>query len=189
MMETAFILSSVLLISYSLLAVFDGVFLHLYKYRLYEHKESRFEHLTHTIRAILFTGILISLFINIESNNWFIFGSILIVADIITLVIDAYVEKDSRQFMGGLPRWEYIIHLLVNGFHFAAIAVFLVIKVNFEADGITLVNNFQEGESFQSFKLIAQNLLPGAIIISFLHLLVYSPKFNYYFNKIQLKCC
>lgn len=32
--------------------------------------------------------------------------------------------KDSRAFMGGLPRWEYIVHLLGNGFHFAAIAVF-----------------------------------------------------------------
>lgn len=188
-METAFIISSVLLICYSLLAVFDGVFLHLYKYRLYEHKESRFEHLTHTVRAILFAGILISLFINIENNNLFIFGCILIAADIFTLLIDAYLEKDSRQFMGGLPRWEYIIHLLVNGFHFAAIAVFLVIKVNFDSNGITLNNNFQQTESFQTFKLIALNLLPGAIIISLLHILVYSPKFNYYFNKIQLKCC
>lgn len=51
-MEMAFIISIVLLIAYSLLALFDGVFLHLYKYRLYEHKESKFEHLTHTIRAI-----------------------------------------------------------------------------------------------------------------------------------------
>lgn len=70
-MEFAFLISSILLISYSLLAVFDGVFLHLYKYRLYQHEESRFEHLTHTIRAVLFTCILISLFINIGNNNLF----------------------------------------------------------------------------------------------------------------------
>lgn len=99
-MEIAFLISSILSISYSLLALFDGVFLHLYKYRLYQHKESRFEHLTHTIRALLFTGILISLFINIENNNLFLFGCILIVTDIITLLVDAYVEKDSRAFMG-----------------------------------------------------------------------------------------
>lgn len=128
-METAFIILIILLIAYIVLAFFDGVFLHLYKYRLYEHKESKFEHLTHTIRAILFTSILISLFINIEENRLFLLGTALVAADIITLIIDAYVEKDSRQFMGGLPRWEYIIHLLVNGFHFASIAVFLVIKI------------------------------------------------------------
>jgi hypothetical protein len=188
-MEIAFIISIVLLIAYSLLALFDGVFLHLYKYRLYEHKESKLEHLTHTIRAILFTGILISLFINIENNNLFVFGAILVVADIITLIIDAYVEKDSRTFMGGLPRWEYIIHLLVNGFHFASIAVFLVIKINLDSNGITLVNNFQQIESFHIFRTIAINLLPGAMLISLLHILVYFPKFNFYFNKLQLKCC
>ncbi|AIL45278.1 hypothetical protein BEI02_15640 [Elizabethkingia sp. HvH-WGS333] len=188
-MEIAFLISSILLISYSLLALFDGVFLHLYKYRLYQHKESRFEHLTHTIRALLFTGILISLFINIENNNLFLFGCILIVTDIITLLVDAYVEKDSRAFMGGLPRWEYIVHLLVNGFHFAAIAVFLVIKINLDSDGIRLIENFQQIENYQTFKIIAINLLPGAIIISLLHILVYSPKFNYYFKKMKLKCC
>lgn len=188
-MEIAFIISTILLIAYSLLALFDGVFLHLYKYRLYEHKESKFEHIIHTIRALLFIGILISLFINIEDNSLFLLGAVLVIADIITLIIDAYVEKDSRSFMGGLPRWEYIIHLLVNGFHFASIAVFLVIKINLDSNGITLVNNFQQIENFHTFKTIAVNLLPGAVLISLLHILVYFPKFNFYFNKLQLKCC
>ncbi|WP_141116755.1 hypothetical protein [Elizabethkingia anophelis] len=171
------------------MAVFDGVFLHLYKYRLYQHEESRFEHLTHTIRAVLFTCILISLFINIGNNNLFLFGCILIAVDIITLLVDAYVEKDSRAFMGGLPRWEYIVHLLVNGFHFAAIAVFLVIKININTDGISLTESFQQIENYQTFKIIALNLLPGAIIISLVHIMVYVPKFKYYFEKIQIKCC
>lgn len=188
-MEVAFIISIVLLIAYSLLALFDGVFLHLCKYRLYEHEESKFEHLTHTVRAILFTGILISLFINIEDNKWFLLGVALVVADIITLVIDAYVEKDSRTFMGGLPRWEYIIHLLVNGFHFASIAVFLVIKISIDGNGITLSDNFQHIESFHTFRAIAVNLLFGAVLISLLHILVYFPKFSSYFNRLKFKCC
>lgn len=188
-MEIAFIISIVLLIAYSLLALFDGVFLHLYKYRLHDHKESRFEHLTHTIRAFLFLGILISLFINIENNSLFLFGIAMVVADIVTLIIDAYTEKDSRKFMGGLPRWEYIIHLLVNGFHFASIAVFLVIKINLDSNGIVLVNNFQQIERFHTFRTIAVNLLPGAVLISFLHILVYFQKFNFYIRKLQLKCC
>ncbi|ALU26562.1 hypothetical protein AS202_10560 [Myroides odoratimimus] len=104
-------------------------------------------------------------------------------------MIDAYVEKDSRKFMGGLPRWEYIIHLLVNGFHFASIAVFIVIKVDINYNRIILNSNFQQIESFKFFNIIALNLLPGAIIISLLHILVYNKQFNYYFNKIQLKCC
>lgn len=39
-MEMAFILSAMLLICYSVLAVFDGVYLHLYKYRLYQYREA-----------------------------------------------------------------------------------------------------------------------------------------------------
>ncbi len=188
-MEMAFIVSSILLTAYSLLALFDGVFLHLYKYRLYEHRDSQLEHLTHTIRAILFTGILLTLFLNIENNTLFFIGLAMVFADIATLVVDAYLEKDSRQFMGGLPRWEYIIHLLVNGFHFASIAVFLIIKMRLDADGVTLVSDFQHVQSFQIFNFVAVNLLPGAILISVLHLLVYSPKFNFYFQKIQFRCC
>lgn len=188
-MEMAFIISTVLLVLYSVLALFDGVFLHLIKYRLQEQKESKFEHLTHTFRAILFSGILYTLFISIENNNLFFIAIILVLLDIIVLIIDAYVEKDSREFMGGLPRWEYILHLLVNGFHFASIAVFLVVKINLTKEGMILQNNFQEFENYNLFKIIALNLLPGSIIIGLLHVLVYIPKFNFYFKKIQLKCC
>lgn len=91
--------------------------------------------------------------------------------------------------MGGLPRWEYIIHLLVNGFHFAAIAVFLVIKVNFDSNGLTIADDFRQIESFATFRMLAINLLPGAIMISLLHVLVYNPRFTKYFNRLQLKCC
>jgi hypothetical protein len=188
-MEIAFIISAVLLILYSTLALFDGVFLHLYKYRLHEQEESKSEHLVHTIRALLFSGILYTLFIGIENNELFFIAMILVFLDIITLIIDAYVEKDSREFMGGLPRWEYILHLLINGFHFAGIAVFLVIKINLTKEGMILQNSFQEFENYNLFKIIALNLLPGSILIGLLHVLVYIPKFNLYLKKIKFKCC
>lgn len=188
-MEMAFIISAVLLILYSALALFDGVFLHLYKYRLHEQKDSKFEHLAHTIRAVLFSGILYTLFIGIENNKLFFIAMILVFLDIITLIIDAYTEKDSREFMGGLPRWEYILHLLINGFHFAGIAVFLVIKINLTKEAIILQNSFQEFENYNLFKIIALNLLPGSILIGLLHVLVYVPKFNFYLKKTKLKCC
>ncbi|KKX49168.1 hypothetical protein L950_0216895 [Sphingobacterium sp. IITKGP-BTPF85] len=175
--------------AYALLAVYDGVFLHLYKFRLYDQKESRFEHLTHTVRALLFVGILLTVFINIENNNLFLLGLTLVLLDIITLLIDAYVEKDSRVFMGGLPRWEYIIHLLVNGFHFASITSLLIIKIKFTDLGISLNNNLHVFKNFEFFKLVAVNLLPGAIIISILHILVYNIKFKKYINTLKINCC
>lgn len=66
---------------------------------------------------------------------------------------------------------------------------FLVIKININTDGISLTESFQQIENYQTFKIIALNLLPGAIIISLVHIMVYVPKFKYYFEKIQIKCC
>lgn len=188
-METAFIVAIVLLILFSLLAFFDGVYLHLFKYKLYEHQESKFEHLTHTFRAFLFVGILILMFINIENNSFFLTGLAFAIVDVIILGIDAYAEKDSRKFMGGLPRWEYIIHLFVNGFHFAGIAAVLILKIDFSDSGIILREGFYRFQNYEIFRLISLNILPGAILISLLHVLVYLPKFNSIISRIQLKCC
>ena len=46
------------------------------------------------------------------------------------------------------------------------LSLFLVIKINLDSDGIRLIENFQQIENYQTFKIIAINLLPGAIIIS-----------------------
>ena len=188
-MEMAFILSSILLISYSALALFDGVYLHLFKYRLHEQESSKFEHLIHSIRALLFSGILYTLYIGIENNRLFLIGLVLVLIDVITLIIDAYVEKNSREFMGGLPRWEYILHLLVNGFHFASIAVFLVIKVELTHDGAILHDDFQNFKNYSLFQMIAVNLLPGAVLIALLHIVVCNAKFNLLFKKLRFNCC
>lgn len=188
-MESAFLIMTILIALYSVLALFDGVFLHLYKYKLHENPESKFEHLTHTVRAFLFSGILLTLFINIDTNRFFYLGIFLLGLDVLVLILDAYSEKDSRKFMGGLPRWEYILHLLVNGFHFASIAVFLVLKVNLSGNGMLLVTHFESIKNYHIFKIVAVNLLPGSLLISLLHILVYFPKVNSRFQKLKFSCC
>lgn len=188
-METAFIIITILLVLYSLLAVIDGVYLHLFKYRLQERPESKLEHLTHTVRAFLFSGILITLFIQIHDNRFFYLGMAMVLLDILVLLVDAYTEKDSRAFMGGLPRWEYILHLLVNGFHFAAIAVFLVLKINITAEGFVLNQHFESIQSYSTFQFVVINLLPGSLLISLLHVLVYSSKVSSFIKNIKLSCC
>ena len=187
-MEIAFILVLVSLVAYVMLALYDGVFLHLIKYKLYQHKESQLEHLTHTIRSILFVGILYCLFISLESNKLFYFGLLLVFLDLVTMIIDAYTEKESRVFMGGLPRGEYILHLLVNGFHFATIALFFVIKIDLSGNNVVLVTDFQEHGIFKVFKMVTVNLLPGAILIGLLHVLVYFERFHIIFRKLRIKC-
>ena len=190
-MEIAFIISSILIILFALLAVYDGFYLHIFKYQLHNNPDSRFEHLTHTIRAIFFPAILYFLFIKQDCNISFFIGISIVLVDVIVLGIDAFSEADSRKFMGGLPKWEYILHLFVNGFHFASIAVFLVIKIKLVNNEFTLVQNFNGIESHSIFLFIVKNLIPGAIIIAIINIITLLESTKIYWNKVRTKvtCC
>jgi hypothetical protein len=189
-MEFAFILAAFLLIGFAILGIYDGFYLHIFKYRLYEHSESKFEHLTHTIRAILFPFIFYFLCLE-NSLTGFYIGIILVIFDIIILGIDAYVEKDSRAFMGGLPRWEYIIHLFANGFHFALISVILVLKVSFTNGQFVFIQHFDGIAAYHVFILLIKNILPGAFILAILHIVVSLKSTAIYWNRLRNKisCC
>lgn len=189
-MEVALIIATVLLALFVILALFDGLYLHLMRYRLHEHEESRNEHISHTIRAVLFPIILYVLYLG-NSDSAFYFGMALVTIDILVLGADAYMEKDSRAFMGGLPRWEYILHLMVNGLHFASIAVFIVIKVKLNKMGVELVHDFNNVPQYYLFTTIVKQLIPGAILMGLLHFVLLFPKPVLYYNQLvgKLKCC
>lgn len=186
-----FLISTILLSAFALLAVIDGFYLHIFKYQLFNHKESKFEHLTHTIRAILFPLIVYFLFITQNCQTSFYLGILLVVMDVIVLGIDAFVEKDSRNFMGGLPKWEYILHLFVNGFHFASIAVFFTLKLTFTENGIEIIQDLSTLKNFGLFQFVAVNLLPGAIILALIHVMTSINITKVYWNNLRTKitCC
>jgi hypothetical protein len=186
-----FLITTILLLAFALLAVIDGLYLHIFKYQLFNHKESEFEHLTHTIRAILFPLIVYFLFITQNSQSSFYLGILFVLIDIIVLGIDAFVEKDSRLFMGGLPRWEYILHLFVNGFHFASIAVFFALKLSFTENGVEIVQDLSTFKNFGLFKFVAVNLLPGAVLLALLHILTSINVTKCYWNNLisKITCC
>ena len=190
-MELGFIISSILLVLFALLALYDGFYLHIFKYQLHNHSESKNEHITHTFRAVFFPAILYFLFLRQDCPTSFFIGISLVVLDIVVLGIDAFMETESRTFMGGLPRWEYILHLFVNGFHFASIAVFLTLKLNLTADGIAIIPNFYAYENFKIFQFIVTNLLPGAVLIAIIHIAVSVPNSAMVWNNLRAKitCC
>jgi hypothetical protein len=190
-MEIALLITSLLLIAFGILATIDGFYLHIFKYQLHNHSESKFEHLTHTVRAILFPAIVYFLFLKQNCETSFYIGILLVIIDVIVLVIDAYTEKDSRAFMGGLPRWEYILHLFVNGFHFSSIAVFLAIKLKLSDTSITIIADLTNLKNFVLFEFIATNLIPGAMVLAFIHILVSVEKTAVYWNnwRARISCC
>jgi hypothetical protein len=190
-MEIAFLLSAVLLILFALLGLYDGFYLHIWKYRLHEKPESQTEHATHTIRAVLFPAILYFLYLRQDCTVCFYIGLTLVLADILTLITDAWLEKDSRGFMGGLPRWEYIIHLLVNGFHFASIAVALVLKIQLVNNQVFIRTEFPEGLNHNIFMWLVGNLIPGAILMAAIHVITMFPFTRGHWHSLRERftCC
>ncbi|SHM33174.1 hypothetical protein [Flavobacterium saccharophilum] len=182
-METAIIITSVLLILFSILALYDGFYLHIFKYKLHNHPESKTEHYIHTIRAIFFPAILYFLFLSQSCSLSFIIGLVVVALDLLVLALDAYTEKDSREFMGGLPRWEYILHLFVNGFHFASIAVFLSIKLQFENNQIIILPTI-ENQNYELLHTILINLLPGSVLVGLLHFFLCFSKTSIFWNNL-----
>lgn len=176
----------ILLVLFAVLGLYDGFYLHILKYKLYEHSESRNEHLSHTLRSLLFPLILYFLYLN-ETTTGFYIGVAIMLLDVLVMGVDAYMEKDSRVFMGGLPRWEYIIHLFVNGFHFASIAVFILVKVAFVNEEIVLVTDFSMVNYYSHFTWIVKNLMPGAILMALLHVMVSIPSTAVYWSAVQAK--
>ena len=169
-----------------ILGLYDGVYLHIWKYQLHTRKESYFEHKTHTIRAILFPLIVWFLFINTDSTSFWI-GIILVVIDLITLGVDAFSEKDSRESIGGLPRWEYILHLFANGFHFSSIALYLATKLSITDSNLMFNQVIHVSNGKEIFDFIAVQMIPGALFIALAHLLFITPIGKKFWTKYRNK--
>ncbi|MGB4968648.1 MAG: hypothetical protein WBO31_03890 [Saprospiraceae bacterium] len=171
-MEILYILTSIFVLLFILLAVYDGLYLHLWCFELFKRKESLLEHKTHTMRAILFPLIIAFYFLGGSSTLYFYIGISLIILDLIVLGIDAYSETDSRLFMGGLPRWEYIIHLFTNSFHFASICLLTATKISLTNNTVLLNLRDVDSPIKHIFDIICINILPGAMILAIIHILL-----------------
>jgi hypothetical protein len=99
---------------------------------------------------------------------------------------DAYSEGDNRKSIGGLPRWEYILHLFANSFHFASI--FLIIATRVEITEIGIVINEIATTTFaqQLIQIISVNIISGAIVLAFVHFILILPKGIHIWNKSVL---
>jgi len=190
-MDILYYLATLSLILFMVLATYDGFYLHIWKYRLFDRAESKFEHKTHTVRAILFPLIVWLLCIE-ETSFWaFATGLALVIIDIVVLGIDAYHEKESRSFMGGLPTWEYIVHLFANAFHFSAIILVLAIRLDISEGVLAFAELAPLSTAGSLFQWVSVNVIPGAIILAFLHLILIleKPKKIWLNYSVKVTCC
>ncbi len=97
---------------FALVAMIDGVYFHLVKYRLFLRPESRYEHQLHTVHAALFPVLILLLFLR-SASGLFLWATLgLIVADFIVEMMDVVCERASRAQIGGLSTPEYAVHVL-----------------------------------------------------------------------------
>lgn len=160
------------LLLFAVLSLLDGVYLHLIVYKLPENPESKLEHLTHTLRAIFFLPIILTIFYWNLSGSMLLLAVGIIIVDLIIESIDVISERKSRKNIGGLSSGEYLLHVTLTTTRVAAITLFLASKPK-EAWFATV----SLAEYPEMVRTIVLNLIPGAILITILHIaLIIHPK-------------
>lgn len=114
----------VLLCVFTVIASFDGLWLHLAVYRLHERPECRREHLLHTLNACLFPLTLFPLFLAQSSGGWLWYAVGAHAAVVAVELADVVLEPESRAFQGGLTGFESSLHFLMSGLRWAYVALF-----------------------------------------------------------------
>lgn len=167
-------LSSIIFASYAVLAFFDGVFLHLWKYRLYSFEDTVYEHFLHSARAVLFPFLVVGLY-GYDVRGFLFIGVILVaLTDLVFQGIDMWEEKMARIRFGGLSSVEYLLHTVLTSMHVSALLLYVLAK---PVDSWSW-HWFPVLESSFLPNFIAMNLLPGATIVAIIHLLLLLPFFR-----------
>lgn len=185
MEQTIIITATISLLLFGIIGIIDGFYYHLWRFELYKHKETRVEHVTHTLRSVLFLAMIYLLFLNDFGGNLLLLGVGLAVLDFIILLIDLITEGNSREKLGGLPHREYIVHVIANALHFSSVALILVAKPieywSFDA-------SIQIDRTYPEFTIfVAENLIPGVVILTILHVILMNKKMGGYFEILKSK--
>ncbi|MES2856001.1 MAG: hypothetical protein V4692_09060 [Bdellovibrionota bacterium] len=154
--------TAILLILFCSLGVFDGLYFHIYKYRLHEHPSSRREHQIHTLRAFVFVPLSILLFV-VPSGGYLLYGAIaLVLLDLALELTDILEERVSRKPLGGISSEESAIHVFASSFKFAAVVLVLVTK---DSQAFSLDSPLVHGEvSFSVLPIIGALFAGGCLV-------------------------
>lgn len=118
-------IAAIFIIVFSLLGAFDGLYFHIYKFKLHRLPEAWCEHAIHGARGALFVPISLILFAY-NTAGWLLWlGLVLLGIDLYLEVIDVLVEKEARRFIGGIHPEESALHVTATGARVAAIALVL----------------------------------------------------------------
>ncbi len=109
------------LVAFTAIASVDGLYFHLYRYRLYARPDSRYEHWLHTLNSILYVPLTALLFCAEPLGLWRHLAFALFAASVGIEVLDVLCEERSRRTLGGLTSLEYLMHFLMSGLRFGSV--------------------------------------------------------------------
>ena len=169
-------IATVLIALSATVAIADGIYFHLIRYRLYARRDSVTEHLTHTLRAVLF-GPMIYLLFGRCFGGLVLWGTVaVVIADFVIQSWDVFVERTSRHSLGGLSSLEYWIHVAAITTHVAAVT--LVLSARPDAAWSLSAPTIMPGAWPAIARLTALALVPGALGLAVLHLWLLQPRYR-----------
>jgi len=172
-MESLYDASAAALALFLILGAVDGLYLHLWKYRLYARAASRDEHRLHTAGAVLFAATLPALFCWETAGLALWVGVALIAADMGVSLLDMVSERESRADLGGLSTGEYVLHMLIMTFRGAAIGLVLGGRpaAAWALDAPLALRSMPGLAG-----TLAWQALPGAVVVAALHVWLCAPR-------------
>lgn len=113
------------LIALGVIGVFDEVYFHQIKGNILKRKECFFENILHLLRSYCFSAIFFYFaFLQFTGGFILILTSFFII-DLFVGTFDILEEQKSRDFQGGLNRFEYLTHMILS-FHLGALYINLI---------------------------------------------------------------
>ncbi|APJ04060.1 hypothetical protein [Silvanigrella aquatica] len=127
-MQELKILACIFLFIFITIASIDGIYFHLYKYKLFAIKESKKEHLLHTANSFLFPFTVLFLFLDTFQGLYLWIGIFLTLLTLVIEFLDVFEENKSRKNLGGLTSLEYSMHFAMSGLRATFTTLILVSK-------------------------------------------------------------
>jgi hypothetical protein len=178
--------AAIFLVLFSMVAAIDGLYFHLWKYRLYARPESLYEHKLHMARAFLFVPIVYFLFYRNFGGPALWLGVFFIAVDLVIEMLDVLDENKSRAKIGGLSSTEYAIHVFATTLRTACIALALADK---PLSAWSLSSPIILEQQFPMANFIAFNIIPGNIVTAFLHVWLMRDKYRSKARFLPVRNC
>ncbi len=175
MAEQLMTAATVFLMIFGAVAAIDGLYLHLWKYRLYARPESRREHKLHTAQGALFVPVVFFLFYGDFGGLALWTGVLFLAAEQVVEILDVLDERDSRASLGGLSSTEYALHAVAITARTAAVALALAAKPlaawSFDAPLVT-------GPGHEWASAVGLQMVVGNLLVVGLHVWLMRPRYR-----------